>query len=230
MNSNTNSKEQQFLAKIAEKLGRPTPSSISNRTAGGPPDFWKNIIIEKEELLQQFKYNAKKLTMRIEMAKNNSEMPAKLGEWLKDLEAKTAICWDLPQLKDAITESCKAAGVELILWDNRADREEMIKKCAEADVGITWADYGVANTGSLALLSNPSQSRSVSLLPPVHIAILKAGDILPHMGDIFLKLNTAKLPSSLTFITGPSRTSDIEMDLTLGVHGPGKVFVLILEE
>jgi len=104
----------------------------------------------------------------------------------------------------------------------------MIRQCANVDVGITWADYGVANTGSMAILSNPVQSRAVSLLPPVHIAILKRETILPHMGDIFTKLDYTDLPSSLTFITGPSRTSDIEMDLALGVHGPAKVFILIL--
>lgn len=100
----------------------------------------------------------------------------------------------------------------------------------DADAGITSADYGLAETGTLALLAGPGQGRSVSLLPPVHVAILRTGDIVRDLSVFFerLKNEHPKLPSALTFITGPSRTADIELVLTVGVHGPKELHVVLL--
>ncbi|KUO65364.1 MAG: hypothetical protein APF84_16735 [Gracilibacter sp. BRH_c7a] len=225
----TDSNEEHFLEKLASKLGRPTPGKIPTRHISGPPDFWTKTQPSQDELLQQFIANAERLTVKCQLISNKNDIQSTIGGWISEIKAKSIICWDSPELKQAsIPDICQNLGLNLTLWNHQADRREMIRQCANVDVGITWADYGVANTGSMAILSNPVQSRAVSLLPPVHIAILKRETILPHMGDIFTKLDYTDLPSSLTFITGPSRTSDIEMDLALGVHGPAKVFILIL--
>lgn len=224
-------KENIFLEKVAKKLGRPTPSHLPVREAAGPPDFWLNSKMSSDELIKEFVDNAEKLTIKINIVQNVTEIQSQISQWLKELNAKYVICWDSPELKEAmVSEVCTSLGISMVTWNNREDRSDMIKRCAQVDVGITWADYGIANTGSLAILSSPEQSRSVSLVPPVHIAILYKDSILPHMGDIFNRLDKNNLPSSLNFITGPSRTSDIEMDLTLGVHGPGKVFIIIVNK
>ncbi len=103
---------------------------------------------------------------------------------------------------------------------------------AEADAGVTEADFGIAETGTLALLHRPGQGRGISLLPPVHVAILRASDLVPDLGALFRKLESDDRhpASALTFITGPSRTGDIEFVLTKGVHGPGEVHVVLLED
>lgn len=226
----SDSKEQHFLEHLASKLGRPTPEKIPTRSVSGPPDFWIKAKPGEDELVQHFMANAEKLTIKCQLVTNKDDVQSKVSQWLTELNAKSVICWDSPELKQvSVPDVCQTLGLNLILWDQQADRQEMIRKCANVDVGITWADYGIANTGSLAILSNPVQSRAVSLLPAIHIAIFQRKNILPHMGDIFAKLDYVNLPSSLTFITGPSRTSDIEMDLTLGVHGPRQVFILILD-
>jgi L-lactate utilization protein LutC len=95
-----------------------------------------------------------------------------------------------------------------------------------ADVGISGADYLIAETGSLALLVRPEEPRSLSLLPPVHIAVARAGQILPDLFDLFARL--PELPSCATLITGPSKTGDIELRLVTGVHGPGEVHVILI--
>lgn len=225
----SDSKEQHFLEKLASKLGRPTPEKIPTRSVSGSPDFWTKIKPTQEDLLQQFMANAEKLTIKCELVTEKNDVKPKISAWLAEIKAQSVMCWDLPELEQvSVQDACHELGLDLALWNHQADRQKMIMQCANVDVGITWADYGIANTGSLAILSNPVQSRAVSLLPSVHIAIFQRENILPHMGDIFAKLDNTNLPSSLTFITGPSRTSDIEMDLTLGVHGPAQVFVLIL--
>lgn len=110
------------------------------------------------------------------------------------------------------------------------DRAELKAACAEAPVGITSAQYALALTGTLVLLSSDEEQRLVSLLPPAHIAVLPASRILVNLDELFLRVPLpADVTSALVFITGPSRTADIEQILVRGVHGPGEVHVVIVE-
>jgi L-lactate dehydrogenase complex protein LldG len=99
---------------------------------------------------------------------------------------------------------------------------------AEAEVGVTGCHAAIAETGSLVLLSGPGSSRTVSLLPPLHVALVRPQDLYFGMGEFF-ESNGARMAeaSCCTFVTGPSRTADIELSLTIGVHGPGQVVVII---
>jgi L-lactate dehydrogenase complex protein LldG len=103
-----------------------------------------------------------------------------------------------------------------------------VREQADAEIGVTGCDAAVAETGSLALISGPGASRTVSLLPPVHVALVRPQDLVPTMGEFFAA-NAAAMAaaSSCTFVTGPSRTADIELSLTIGVHGPGRVVVIV---
>jgi len=104
---------------------------------------------------------------------------------------------------------------------------------AAAGIGVTWADWGIAETGTLVQLTGLGRARTVSLLPPVHVALLPAERILAKRSVLMDLLRGGQpfplLPSQVVLITGPSRTGDIENDLTIGVHGPGEVHVLIIE-
>ena len=98
------------------------------------------------------------------------------------------------------------------------------------DVGITSAQAGIAETGTLVLDSSVERNRLVSLVPPIHIAILDASKIFLTLGETLAALqSSAELSPAITFITGPSRTADIELTLTLGVHGPQQLYVIINE-
>jgi L-lactate utilization protein LutC len=99
------------------------------------------------------------------------------------------------------------------------------------DVGITSAQAGIAETGTLVLDSSKERNRLVSLVPPIHIAILDAAKIFLTLGETLAALHTdtEELSPAITFITGPSRTADIELTLTLGVHGPQELYVIINE-
>lgn len=109
------------------------------------------------------------------------------------------------------------------------NREELRAVCAEAEFGITSADYALADTGTLVLFSSPEEARMVSLLPPVHLAVVRREKILTGLDEL---LSEAPLPaersSSMLLITGPSRTADIEQILVRGVHGPGEIHVILV--
>lgn len=96
------------------------------------------------------------------------------------------------------------------------------------DVGITTAQTAIAETGTLVLESVDERHRLVSLVPPVHIAIINASKIVPTLGEALTLLRKGKeISPAVTFITGPSRTADIELTLTIGVHGPQELYVIV---
>jgi L-lactate dehydrogenase complex protein LldG len=99
-------------------------------------------------------------------------------------------------------------------------------------VGISGVDCLIAETGTIALLARPEEPRSLSLLPPVHIAIATRGQIVPDLFDLFERQDWPERggpPSCLSLITGPSKTGDIELRLVTGVHGPGEVHVILID-
>jgi L-lactate dehydrogenase complex protein LldG len=95
------------------------------------------------------------------------------------------------------------------------------------DAGVSEAAYGLADTGSVVLAASPEEPRSRSLLPFVHVSVLREERILSGLEELFARVG-ADLPSALAIVTGPSRSADIEQKLVVGVHGPGEVHVVLV--
>lgn len=109
------------------------------------------------------------------------------------------------------------------------DRVKLREACINLEVGITSADYALADTGSLVMISSPEEARMVSLLPPRHLAIVPAERLLTGIDELLTLVPIPSLRSSaVVLITGPSRTADIEQILVRGVHGPGEIHVVIV--
>ncbi|HSK87622.1 MAG TPA: lactate utilization protein, partial [Anaerolineales bacterium] len=96
-------------------------------------------------------------------------------------------------------------------------------------VGVTKAVCGLADTGSILIADGDGNPLQASLLPRIHIAVLCATDILPSLSDV-MRLPTVGQSRASVVITGPSRTADIEMSLTIGMHGPGEVHVFLVDD
>jgi L-lactate dehydrogenase complex protein LldG len=128
-----------------------------------------------------------------------------------------ATVWETDHLGQlGVTGILNALGVELVAPN--AGKHEM----ALCDLGITEADYLLAETGTLVLRSSAEKPRAVSLLPRIHLAIVRPELLRADLHQVFAE---AKGSRYLVFITGPSRTSDIELIVTLGVHGPKELYV-----
>jgi L-lactate dehydrogenase complex protein LldG len=105
------------------------------------------------------------------------------------------------------------------------------EKMFPAEAGISRVDYLIAESGTMVIKSAPDHPRALSLLPPVYIAVAERSQLLPDLFDVFAAEEPQAgrpPPSCLTFITGPSKTGDIELRLVTGVHGPGEVHVVLL--
>ncbi len=144
------------------------------------------------------------------------------------------LAWDDSELPlKGVGAALHAAGINRLDPNVPADAARRRARLAElggAVVGLTGALAGLADTGTLALLSGPTRPRLASLLPPVHVAVISKAAIYRTMAEFFAAHPAAVLDASnLVFITGPSRTADIEQTLTLGVHGPREVHVVLVE-
>jgi len=139
------------------------------------------------------------------------------------IQGKSAVASNAPYLAE-----CGIASLPGVR-SGITNREELRGLCAAADVGITSADYALADTGSLAMIAGPHEARLVSLLPPAHIAVVPRERILTGLDELFSILpNPSDMTSSMVLITGPSRTADIEQILVRGVHGPGQITVVVV--
>ena len=145
-----------------------------------------------------------------------------LSRILADLKPRRIVVSDSPQLQKLLN------AMKLVI-----DEIEVAPDARDIfrfDVGITTAQAAVAETGTLVLDSTCERHRLVSLVPPVHIAIINASSIRETLSDALALLRKNKeISPAVTFITGPSRTADIELTLTIGVHGPQELYVIVDE-
>jgi L-lactate dehydrogenase complex protein LldG len=141
--------------------------------------------------------------------------------------AKLLIRWDVEELERlGVDGPLEEAGVEVALW---RDLEDFREVAAKADIGLSTAEWAIADTGSLVLTSGPGKGRTVTLLPPTYVAVVAAEKVLRTVPEAIEKYARADgLPANVVFHTGPSRSGDIEMEIFVGMHGPGDVHVILV--
>ena len=137
---------------------------------------------------------------------------------LQEHAVTTVQAWEEPYFPPGLLDELRLAGIEVT---HAAD--------PNIRVGLTGALAGVAETGSLLLPAGPGRPPTASLLPEIHLAVLRGEDIHERLVQA-LSLPEVRQASSLAIVTGPSRTADIEMTLTIGVHGPKTLIVFMLED
>jgi L-lactate utilization protein LutC len=152
----------------------------------------------------------------------------------REANVQTALCWQHELLdRLGLSQSLADVGIERIDHDSLVPQPVDLQRLSilAADVGITSCEFALAETGSLVMLSRPGRERVASLLPPMHIAVVERSQILPDLYDAIARLQAMGgegLPSNVVLITGPSKTGDMELELTTGVHGPGRWCVVVI--
>jgi len=239
------SNREAFLARVrhAAELGRayrvplvPVPEGVGYIGATG-------------DLVEQFALEVNAVGGQAYVVPDLKAAGEQLHLLLAEAGARSAVVWKHDLLDRLhLSELLAAPGVTALDNDALAalPEDERRRKLLDCEIGITSCDFAIAETGTLMMCSRPGQERVASLLPPMHVAIVERQQIVPDLIDAIKMLaagrhnhlppspepsapSPASLPSNVTFITGPSKTGDIELQLTTGVHGPGKWRVIVVQ-
>ncbi|MBL8478531.1 MAG: lactate utilization protein C [Sterolibacteriaceae bacterium] len=168
-------------------------------------------------LLERFRLKSELQSSTVEVVAQESDAPAAVARYLAAMKLPTT----------AVVQPALAA----LDWAAAGLKVEA-RGARDADlVGITGCFCAVAETGTLMMCSAPETPAAVSLLPETHVAIVRAARILPYMEDAWnlARAELGTLPRAVNFISGPSRTGDIEQTIVLGAHGPYRVHLVIVE-
>jgi L-lactate dehydrogenase complex protein LldG len=190
--------------------------------------FETGRLLKVEVMAQKDAASAADAIARIAAAKN--------AEWG---EGKSVVAWDHPLVNQlALETALRPLAIPVHFADGQpgtAERQAVFRQHAEgALIGVTAADYCMAQTATLGMKTRPGQPRCVSLLPSIHIVVIRLEQILADLKEFYtlLKWNPRQraegLTRCLTLITGPSKTADIEATLVHGAHGPRELVILVL--
>ena len=215
----------EMLSGIALALGH----EVGTSPISLPPPFnFSRRSFSLIDLIERFKTEATQTGARVTLVTCADDVVNYVSNLFTFVDGD-GICWSnqiekhLPTLPTLLL----ANGASIVApLTEESNLENYRKSLMDVSIGVTSADYGIANTGTLVLSSGGEHHRLLSLLPPVHVCLLSATHLLSSFADL-LKTISVNAPTALTCITGPSRTADIEHTVTLGVHGPREVHVLL---
>lgn len=201
-----------------DPCSRPEPPALSERA------------LDQEQKLERFTAELISQTGIVYRAQGREDV----GRILSEIAAAEAIRQVIAVGKNQhgidIYSLGKAIGVTVKTLADLQDRETLRKAAFTADAGITFADYAVAETGTLGIIFDKNQPRLASIAPPVHIAIVPVERLFSVYEDVIAEVfgHMTEIPSQFAFITGPSATADIQAISFKGMHGPTKVIVIFM--
>lgn len=202
-----------------------------------PPPHPRGPFVPTElDVIEQFRQELTALHAFVHLCDGLGAAMEQIVELLDAVGARDVLTWaddqlPLPDLMPRLHDAGIVTTEGQVLGQDRAERYAALEPVPAC---ITGADAAIAESGSMLLVTGPGRGRLASLLPPLHIALLPAERIVRTLPDALALLQQqfgASLfrdRSNLTIITGPSRTADIELSLTLGVHGPREVHAIVI--
>ena len=235
-----------FLDRIRREVGK-TPGLFAARTATRPahPDIAAEAVRRQmaerwPEALDRLKDEFERVAGVFHRAASLAEVPGVIAEVAKGKAATRLLTWDPAVLGLDLSATLGAEGLSVAVATaghaDEAARRRHREDAVEAQIGVTGADLVLAETGSLILLSGDGRPRSTSLLPDTHIAVFDRSRLVESLEQVGIWLEALHADPArsmsgamINVITGPSRTADIELTLTRGVHGPKDVHAIFVE-
>ncbi len=239
-----------FLDRIRHALGRESDSNveaINQEFFMNPEPAYRDALSDSNEnakaLIDEFKENAESQGWNTSKVPDLSGAKEVLISILNGIECKSIVCTNEQAVNlmdlDKILSNQEIKICKLMSNDNRntnaIESEQYFRSVAEvADVGITGCDFAVAETGTIVVIPKSGVSRLVSLTPPVYIAIVWQGQVLRSLDELFAVRRYQTINGLengyMNLISGPSRSGDIENIMIQGVHGPGEVHLILIDD
>lgn len=235
-----------MLARIRKALGRESPKPEAPSARDLPPLGIVMPPVPPEQLVPKFETEWTNVGGSAYRALSREELEDIIRRILEASQATSVVLSGNPLLSLLrLEERLRAKGISVAAWlaaassagagETPGAREFKAAGFAAA-VGITGVDFALAETGSLVLSSRTEGSQLASLAPPVHVALYRRDQVVESLDEVLEKLPISRDPNtpspgwSVVFVTGPSRTADIEQILVRGVHGPGEVHAILVED
>ena len=184
-------------------------------------------------LVQSFQAKYESLAGKVLVVHSSEELVQALFQIVQEKEARRVATADLP---GPLLQALKDLGVgrQVEILSPPYPRNQLPQAINEAKIGISFVEFAIAETGTIVECATNDETRLVSSLPDVHVAILTSEQIVETLDEAAPVMRAffevQEKGATITFISGPSRTGDIEMRLTLGVHGPKESYVVVIEE
>ncbi len=227
---------QAFFSAIRNNIKTP-PAQKAKRVENPMDGLFterETTVKDRQDLRERFIKEWTALGGQAFSVANRVELAQKMKQVILERGIKKAMCWDHPELEKLnMEEMFSDAQASLTKWPVAEKSSGWKKAAAAMEAGIVWADMVMAESGTVVLPQAPGQSTSVCVLPLTFIAICTTAQLVDGFAPVmktFKQRYGTTLPTTITFISGPSRTTDIEMDLTIGVHGARYVYTFILDE
>lgn len=227
-----------FLDNLAKNLGRPRLTEGVERPKWSLSPQWEVYEgYSKDELADVLERQCEVIHTnfkRTDMA-GLSDM---LEEVVKGHDGKAIIAANDARNEefglDAVYAKLQNEGVDVRLWDSSIGKENQVF-AEQADIGITFSDITLAESGTITLFNDKDNGRSISLLPRVHVAVIPKSTLVPRMTQAVKQIHEANaagqaVSSCVSFISGPSNSADIEMKLIVGVHGPIEATYILVDD
>lgn len=238
----------EFLGRLRAEVGR-APALFAAAPAPRPAGPRRQLEALRRELAERWPEAAGRFHREFERVggvfhrvATRAEAAAAVVAIARQRQARRVITWHPAALGTDLAPDLAAAGLAVEAMPEGAvtDPEAggaLRRRIAAADLGVSGADLAVAETGTLVLVSGAGRPRSTALLPPCHVAVFDRTALVESLGQVGLALEAwhdgepdRGRGAAIHFITGPSRTADIELTLTRGVHGPGEVHAVFVEQ
>ncbi|PYZ94158.1 lactate utilization protein C [Salipaludibacillus keqinensis] len=230
--------KDKFLNNVANRLGR------KRRKEGVELPKWSKLPqyevfdgLSQDELLAQFVLQCDSIHTNV-VVTSFEELGKIFPEVIEDLGGKSIVHWKDPRfqeygLLEALNKE-KEEGCSIYEWNPDLGQRN-IDKAEQANIGITFSDVTLAESGTVVLHSDNGKGRSVSLLPEKYLAIIPKSTLVPRMTQATDKIHdiakeNGRMPSCINFISGPSNSADIELRLVVGVHGPVKATYIVVDD
>ncbi|MEX2224413.1 MAG: lactate utilization protein [Candidatus Rokuibacteriota bacterium] len=236
----------EFLERIRREVSK-TPGLFGASPAPRPADPATAAETVRRELaerwpaaLERFRIEFERVSGVFHRVPSLDAVPAVIGAIARERGALRAVTWDPAALGFDAAPALIRDGLEVVAArageEDEAARLRHRAQAAGAQLGVTGADFVLAETGTLILLSGSGRPGSTSLLPDVHVAVFGRDRLVETLEQVGVMLEAlhvdpdrAMSGAMINFITGPSRTADIELTLTRGVHGPKEVHAVFVE-
>jgi L-lactate dehydrogenase complex protein LldG len=247
-----NSGQAEFLRKIKKALGRQTPDPVlkadlfaetmSNATQTLLARIKKRSAAERQNLLDILTEAARPINLNVTPCQDVRSVSAALADLVREKvpewgDQKSVAAWKHPLIESLnLPEVLSEQRVPVFFTDlQKTDSENLRRRIIDSYIGITSADFCLADTATLVMRTRPGQARAVSLVPSIHVAVIELSRVIADLKELYALLkwdpqaSKEGLTNCMTLVSGPSKTADIEATMVHGAHGPREVYLFVIK-